>query len=119
MDARLSHFAVNADDVDAARAFYEGVFGWEFAEYAPDFLRSERPDGTVCAIQGRRQLGTHPIHGLECTFAIDDVGAFAAAAQAHGGRVVMEPTTIPGVGELVFVEDPSGNVIGAMAYAGR
>ena len=26
----LSHFAINADDVPAARAFYEKVFGWRF-----------------------------------------------------------------------------------------
>jgi uncharacterized protein len=116
MDAPLRHFAINADDVDAARAFYEAVFGWAFAEYAPGFVRSERPDGTVCAIQQRRELGGAPMRGLECTFAVDDVRAFAAAVRDHGGRVLMEATTIPGVGELVFIEDPGGNVLGAMAY---
>jgi uncharacterized protein len=116
MGTGLRHLAVNADDVDEARAFYEGVFGWEFAEYAPGFVRAALPDGLVCAIQQRRQLGDHPVYGLECTFAVDDVRAFADTVRAHGGRVLLEPTELPGVGELVFVEDPAGNVLGAMRY---
>jgi predicted enzyme related to lactoylglutathione lyase len=35
---------------------------------------------------------------------------------ANGGRIVMDRATIPGVGDLVFFEDPSGNVAGAMQY---
>jgi hypothetical protein len=35
---------------------------------------------------------------------------------AAGGRVVMEKTTIPGVGDLAWLEDPSGNIVGAMRY---
>ncbi|MCA9821452.1 MAG: hypothetical protein KC470_02510, partial [Dehalococcoidia bacterium] len=29
------HFAIEADDVDRARAFYEGVFGWRFEAWGP------------------------------------------------------------------------------------
>ena len=29
----------------------------------------------------------------------------------------MERTTIPGVGDLIFFEDPGGNVAGAMQFA--
>jgi predicted enzyme related to lactoylglutathione lyase len=55
--------------------------------------------------------------GFECTVAVDDVGAVAEAVVAHGGRVLMKRTAIPGVGDLIFFEDPSGNVAGAMQYA--
>jgi predicted enzyme related to lactoylglutathione lyase len=116
MDPQLSHFAINADDVAATRAFYEGAFGWSFTAYAPGFLRCELPDGTACAIQERRRLGDHPVYGFECTFAVDDVGTFVAAVEAAGGRIVLGPSTIPGVGELVFAQDPGGNVVGAMRY---
>jgi uncharacterized protein len=116
--SRLAHVAFNADDVERVRDFYAGVLGVEFSEYMPGFMRAALPDGTVCAIQERRQLGAHAVHGAEATFAVDDVEAFAAAVVAHGGRVVMAPTTIPGVGELVFAEDPDGNVVGAMRFEG-
>jgi predicted enzyme related to lactoylglutathione lyase len=54
-----------------------------------------------------------------CAFddpAVSDVDAVTKAAVAAGGRVVMAKSTITGVGDLVFVADPSGNVVGAMRY---
>ncbi len=40
----------------------------------------------------------------------------AREAVAAGGRVLMAPTTIVGVGHLVWLGDPAGNVVGAMKY---
>jgi predicted enzyme related to lactoylglutathione lyase len=57
-----------------------------------------------------------PVRGLEGTFAVPDVVAVRRAALRTGGRVLMEPTTIAGVGELVWLADPDGNVVGAMRY---
>ena len=33
--SQVAHFAINADDVDRARRFYEKVFGWKFQAYGP------------------------------------------------------------------------------------
>lgn len=119
MHGDLTHVAINADDVPAARSFYEALFGWRFEDYAPGFLRAPLPGGGVAAIQRRRDLlPDGPTTGLECTFAVDDVDALAAAVVANGGRMLMEKSAIPGVGELVFFADPAGNVAGAIRYAG-
>ena len=40
----------------------------------------------------------------------------AAAVRASGGKIIMEKATIAGVGELIFFQDPDGNVAGAMRY---
>jgi uncharacterized protein len=116
----LSHFAINADDVPATRRFYENVFGWRFTAWGPpDFLQIRTTeDGPVLgALQKRRELVEGcPMYGYECTFAVSDVDAVAAAVVASGGRVVMPKATIPGVGELIFFADPAGNVAGAMRY---
>jgi uncharacterized protein len=118
MTSVIAHFAINADDVDRSLRFYGALFGWEFDPYGPPgFFRMDPEDGPVVAIQQRRELGGVRMTGFECTVAVDDVGAVAEAVVANGGRVVMERTTIPGVGDLVFFEDPSGNVAGAMQYA--
>ena len=69
----------------------------------------------MAALQARRDLGGR-VRGFECTIAVEDADATAAAAVAAGGRVLMERTTIAGVGDLVWLEDPSGNVFGAMRY---
>jgi uncharacterized protein len=113
----LRHAAVNADDVDAARRFYEAVFGWSFVPYGPPgFMRCELGDGQVVAIQQRRELipGVRTT-GLECTFDVADLSRVTAAAQELGGSVAMEPVTLPGVGDLAFIVDPSGNPVGAMS----
>jgi predicted enzyme related to lactoylglutathione lyase len=54
--------------------------------------------------------------GFECTFAVDDVDAVSEAVVEHGGRILMEKTTIDGVGDLVWFADPDGNAVGAMRY---
>jgi predicted enzyme related to lactoylglutathione lyase len=35
MPAKLCHFAINADDVQRARRFYESVFDWTFEPWGP------------------------------------------------------------------------------------
>jgi predicted enzyme related to lactoylglutathione lyase len=114
----LSHFAINADDVPATRAFYEKVFGWRFSAFGPpDFYRIQTPSGPGGALQKRRELiEGRPTIGFECTVAVADVEATATAVTAAGGRIVMPRTTIVGVGHLIFVTDPGGNVVGAMQY---
>ena len=57
-----------------------------------------------------------PTNGLECTFAVDDVAAAVAVAEAAGGTVLMPASAIDGVGELAFLTDPSGNVVGVMRF---
>ncbi|MEO1061721.1 MAG: VOC family protein [Actinomycetota bacterium] len=118
----IAHFAVNADDVERARRFYEAVFGWRFEAWGPpDFYRIDTGATDAAAIggalQARRTLveGERTV-GFECTVAVDDVAAVCRAAVDGGGRVLMEPTTITGVGELAFLQDPEGNAVGAMRY---
>jgi len=118
----VAHFAINADDVDRAKAFYSEVFGWEFTSGGwPEFFHidtgTEKPGHPVGSLQRRRAIVEgRPIHGFECTIAVSDLGAVTDAAEAAGGRIVMDPYSIPGVGTLIFVEDTEGNIVGAMRY---
>ncbi|GLZ33782.1 glyoxalase [Lentzea sp. NBRC 105346] len=118
---KLTHFAINADDVDATRRFYARTFGWEFAPWGPPgFYRVEADDpagpGVTAAVQARRDLTDRPTTGFECTIGVDDVDRTMRDAVAAGGRVLMDRTTIMGVGHLIWLADPSGNVVGAMTY---
>ncbi len=61
-------------------------------------------------MQARRDLvGGRPTTGFECTIAVDDADRAASATVAAGGVVLMKKTTITGVGDLVFMADPSGH----------
>ena len=116
----IAHVAINADDLDRSRTFYEKLFGWRFTPWGPPgFFQIETPSaaGIFAALQQRRELiDDHKTVGFECTVADDDVHASLALALELGGRTVMEPVTIPTVCELAFIEDPAGNVLGIARY---
>jgi predicted enzyme related to lactoylglutathione lyase len=119
----VRHFAINADELARARRFYERVFGWRFEAWGPPgfFMIATGdpgPSAVLGSLQQRRELVPGKrMTGYECTIAVEaDVEKVAAAVKANGGRVVMEKSTIPGVGDLIFFEDPEGNLAGAMRY---
>jgi predicted enzyme related to lactoylglutathione lyase len=116
MTNHLTHFAINAHDVERARRFYESVFAWRFEAWGPpDFYRIDAGRGPGGALQRRRELiPGQPLIGYECTIAVEDVDATEAAVVAAGGRILMAKTTIAGVGDLIFFADPEGNAVGAI-----
>lgn len=122
--AHLAHFAINADDLPRARAFYEGVFGWKFQAWGPPgFFQIDMGPSTTApapvmgALQQRRTLiEGAPLRAFECTISVADIEATAQSIPQCGGRILMPPVTLPGVGRLLFFEDPEGNVAGAMQY---
>ncbi len=118
----MAHFAINADDLDRARRFYERVLGWRFEPWGPPgflqiFTEAGDPPGIRGALQQRRELvpGQRTI-GYECSVAVQDVDAVAAAVTANGGTILIPRTLIPTVGHLIFFRDPEGNVCGAMQF---
>jgi predicted enzyme related to lactoylglutathione lyase len=118
----VAHFAINADDMNRARRFYEQVFGWRFEAWGPPgFFQittsAGREPGPLGALQKRRELipGERTV-GYECTVSVDDVDAVTAAVVANGGTILIPKTLIPTVGHLIFFRDPEGNAVGAMQY---
>jgi uncharacterized protein len=43
---------------------------------------------------------------------VDDIDEFNQRIRAAGGRILVEKTNVPGVGELSLFEDPDGRVLG-------
>lgn len=119
MPATIRHLAVNADNVQRAKAFYETVFGWRFEPWGPpDYYQArEAGQGFIMALQGRRELEPGArMRGFEATMAVEDIAAATAAIEAAGGPVVTRQVYIDGVGKLIYFEDPEGNLFGAMQY---
>jgi len=119
MPAKVRHFAINADNVPRAKAFYEGVFGWTFDPWGPpDFYQVKNAGaGILGALQGRRELAPGVrMAGYEMTAGVEDLKATIAAVEAGGGKIIMQPYRIEGIGELLYFEDTEGNLVGAMQY---
>ena len=122
MTANLSHFAIECDDVERAKAFYEAVFGWRIEPWGPPgfyqvFTGAKARPGVQGALQGRREplTGTGN-RGFECTIGVDSLRDAVAAATAGGGRIDMPEYRIEGVGNLVYILDTEGNRVGIMQY---
>lgn len=119
MPATFRHFAINADDLPRAKRFYESVFGWRFDPWGPPgfYQIHNAGAGVIGALQERRELAPGiAMRGFEASFGVEDLPATIAAIEANGGRILMQPYRIEGVGELVYFEDSEGNFAGAMQY---
>ena len=122
MPNHIRHFAVQADQVDRARSFYQAVFGWHFAPWGPPnfyLIRTgpEEDRGLQGALQERRQkLDGSGQRGYECTIGVDDLDAILALIPSNGGTIVSQPFVIEGVGRLAFFQDTEGNRVGVMQY---
>lgn len=118
MTGTLRHFAINADEVDRARDFYQAVFGWTFTAWGPPGFYQTRDagDGVIGALQQRRDWGDRRMQSFETTIGVDDIQAALATIAANGGRVLMPPYRIDGVGEIAYFEDPEGNICGIAQY---
>lgn len=118
MTGTLRHFAINADDVDRARTFYGQVFGWTFTPWGPPgfYQTKDAGDGVMGALQQRRDWGDRRMHSFETTIGVADISVALAAVEANGGRVLMRPYRIDGVGEIGYFQDPEGNICGIAQY---
>jgi predicted enzyme related to lactoylglutathione lyase len=104
---------VSVPDLDAARLFYEGLFGWEMQGGTPEF------GGYLnCAKNGRLAAGISPKMMPEAPtawithFATSDVAASAERAGSSGGQVLMGPMDVMDLGKLAICTDPSGAMFG-------
>ena len=122
MTANLASFAIHADDVDRARAFYKAVFGWGFEPWGPPgFYLIHTGDEASPGVQGLLHQRHEPrsgkgLNGFEPTFSVADVDVISAAVEANGGKLTMAKSVIPTVGALIRFLDTEGNDVGAMRY---
>ena len=110
------HFAIEADDVERARRFYETVFEWHFTAWGPPGFYMISDCGIHGALQQRSGPAGPGAKGFECTMAVADLGAATAAITAAGGTVLGEPFTIPAVGTLQKFRDTENNEAIVMQY---
>ncbi|MEA3081720.1 MAG: uncharacterized protein QOD54_1388 [Sphingomonadales bacterium] len=101
-------------DIAGAKSFYDKVVGWNIesqSQFPNDYRMIGRSDGKFAG--GAMQLNEEmKQHGARPTWLayihVPDVDAQVAAIEGDGGKVMMPPFDIPGVGRVAMVTDPSG-----------
>ena len=105
-------------DPAAAKAFYNGLFGWEYFD-VPTPMGSHY---TMCQINGHNVAGlsilppdmmAQNIPPIWTSYIKhDDVEAVTAKVAAAGGTVMMPPMDIMESGRMAMIQDPTGAVVG-------
>ncbi|MDN3297557.1 VOC family protein [Streptomyces ficellus] len=100
---------LGAPDIDAAVAFYSGVFGWTFQSAGPDaggYGFFQRDGGTVAAIGPLTEEGASP--AWTPYFHTRDADATTKAVEQAGGSVRVPPMDVFTAGRMAAFTDPAG-----------
>jgi uncharacterized protein len=98
-------------DIDAARAFYHHLFGWEYDSGGPEY------GGYTTARLGVRSAAGMMPHQADMPptptawslyFASDDIEADVARALELGARLHVSPMVVGTFGSMAVLEDPTG-----------
>src|SRR5512137_1023870 len=110
-----------ADNVEAEKAFYGTVFGWQFASYGTgtNVYTVVRVDGRPIAgivhfakpADARRSARWLPL------MSVPDAARAAEQAVAGGGKVLVPSRTLPGRGDVAVLADPEGAIFGVIRSA--
>ena len=108
-------------DVDASKAFYQGMFGWQLEQSkVTNFPYSEihfdgKAVGGMMAID--ESWGENPPPSNWTTYvAVDDADETVAKITANGGTVYMGPFDAPGVGRIAMASDPAGAMFSVIQF---
>lgn len=110
----LCHVEYFVRDLDRAQAFYQGLFGWDFAAFG-DNMRVFGLQGTHIGSLAKRETvnaGDSP----SLWFQVENLDAMMSRAVALGGQIASERSEVPSVGWSGVVTDPDGNAVGLVQY---
>ncbi len=114
---------LGSSDIDAAKGFYSGLFGWTHQDmpagdagtYTMFFNDGKAVAGGYTLGEEQLEMGVPP--HWQTVVSVDSVDDAAAAAKAAGGAVMMEPTDVMTAGRMAIISGPTGETF-AMWEAG-
>ncbi len=102
-------------DGEAARAFYGGLFGWDFevGDETTNFYSQGQLGGRTVAGIGQSMPGQEgPPPAWTTYLATDDVDAVSTRISQAGGTVFMPAMEVMGFGRMAVAADPTGCFFG-------
>ena len=96
------------DDIDAARAFYEGVFGWDMTAFGPTYACTMTGDVDIGLQADPPERSAAPLPVIQ----VADLDSALVAVEKAGGTITRPTFGFPG-GRRFHFRDPSGNELAA------
>jgi predicted enzyme related to lactoylglutathione lyase len=109
---------VEVDDLEAAKTFYGGLFGWTFDQATPPgtpvtYVIAQLDGQDVAGLTGPAEPSGDSGRSTWRTYvAVDDIEAICSAVEGAGGQVIDEPADAGPAGRWVNILDPSGVGLG-------
>jgi predicted enzyme related to lactoylglutathione lyase len=100
-----------APDAEAARAFYQAVFGWEYDVGAPEFggyATARLGDRSVAGVVGNQPDAPAMPAAWGLYFATNDIEADLAKALSLGAQVLYPTMAVGDFGSMATCADPQG-----------
>ncbi len=111
---RVIHFEIGADDPERAAEFYRQLFGWKINKWEGpiEYWLTESGGEGEPGIDGGIMPREHPGMNTVNTIGVDSIDTYLAKVPQHGGKVLTEKMSIPGVGWSAYCQDSEGNMFG-------
>jgi uncharacterized protein len=110
MGAPVVHFEIGCRDSAKSQAFYRELFGWTMEAYGPAAMINT---GSKEGIMGHINCLGHEPHTYVTVYAqVEDLEASLAKVGKLGGKTIVPPTEVPGMGHFAWFQDPEGNCMG-------
>jgi uncharacterized protein len=101
------------EDQDAAKAFYAGLFGWDYEDFpTPDgsVYSVARVDGHAVAAVVPLPDPSMPPH-WNCYVSVEDADAVAGRAAELGATIVLPAGDVGDSGRVAILQDPQGAIL--------
>ncbi|MDP2948601.1 MAG: VOC family protein [Chloroflexota bacterium] len=103
----ICHFEIPADDVERARKFYQGLFGWQIAEAGEGYHLIQTGEGELGGGMMKRVM---PEQRPVLYVLVESVDEYAKKIQGAGGTIVVPKMAVPTMGYFAQALDTEGNV---------
>ena len=111
MGRSVVHFEIASPNLERASDFYRELFDWQIGEEEVDGYRLVRTEeGSIGGGLLRAPEGIFPY--VTIYVAVDDLHATLRRVEDLGGKMVVEPMPIPGIGSFAMFQDPDGVMVG-------
>ena len=124
MDAYKTHGAFSwnelmTTDPAAAAAFYGKLFGWGVQTMdmgTGPYIVVKAGETSVGGIMAMPPDAAAMPPAWGCYVTVDNVDQTLARCSELGGKTLVPPMDIPGVGRMAVLQDPQGAVVSVMTY---
>ncbi|MEX2557723.1 MAG: VOC family protein [Actinomycetota bacterium] len=112
MSHPVIHCEIGGHEAEKLKGFYADLFGWESIPAGPGYWLVAPQDGGIGG--GIMQATADMPRYVTVYVRVDGLEATLRRVAELGGRVLVPPTDIPGVGAFALFQDIEENIIGLM-----